>query len=71
MITEIIEEIENMITEHGITRDGSVEVMIYDDGSVDFMTSGNAKYNYHAISWKTFDENFDVEDFVRDAISAI
>lgn len=71
MIAETIEKIKNMITEHGITRDGSVEVMIYDDGSVDFMTSGNAKYNYHAVSWETFDENFDVEDFVKDAISAL
>ena len=71
MITEIIEKIENMIIEHGLTQDGSVEIMIYDDWSVDFMISGNAKYNYHAISWKTFDENFDVEDFVRDAISAL
>lgn len=71
MITEIIEKIENMIIEHGLTQDGSVEIMIYDDWSVDFMISGNAKYNYHAISWETFDENFDVEDFVRDAISAL
>ncbi|QKE60406.1 hypothetical protein [Streptococcus phage smHBZ8] len=71
MITEIIEKIENMIIERGLTQDGSVEIMIYDDWSVDFMISGNAKYNYHAISWKTFDENFDVEDFVRDAISAL
>lgn len=70
MITEIIEKIENMITEHDLMRDGSVEVMIYDDGSVDFMTSGNAKYNYHAISWETFDEDFDVENFVKEAMSA-
>lgn len=70
MKNEIIEEIKKMITERGLSQDGSVEIMIYDDGSVDFMISGNAKYNYHAISWKTFDENFDVEDFVRDAMSA-
>ena len=70
MITETIEKVKNMIIGHGLTQDGSVEVMIYDDGSVDFMTSGNAKYNYHAISWETFDEDFDVEDFVRDAMSA-
>ena len=71
MIAETIEKIKNMITEHGLARDGSVEVMIYDDGDVDFMTLGNAKYNYHAVSWEVFDEDFDVEDFVRNAISAL
>ena len=71
MITETIEKIKNMIIEHSLAQDGSVEVMIYDDGDVDFMISGNAKYNYHAVSWKTFDENFDVEEFVRDAMSVL
>ena len=71
MITETIRKIEDMIIEHSLVKDGSVEVMIYDDGDVDFMISGNAKYNYHAVSWKTFDENFDAEEFVRDAMSAL
>ena len=70
MITETIENIKEMIANRNLPRNGSVEIMIYDDGSVDFMLAGNAKYNYYAVAWKALDENFDVEKFVRNAMSA-